>query len=1009
MSTLKKFMLLILAFVSVVLLVGCSDKDARGRLDDLERLVSELEERLDEAEAKANDAEAKLEDLKGQLEDSNATIEDLNKAVSGALREMTLAGVIEPESVSAELKNETTVLGVANQDGIHNVNTGAKFEIDLVIVAKYTFYGFEYEVEFKNEWYQVDYFWYDTADYNDGIVWDEEENTIEFKLPGKYGLVLYALDNQYQVSYDEDGERVSDYPAYQAIANGNVVPGHVKYTVEVADPLDLVTSEGDKFLELFVDEEEQLKIEGYGTEYVFLELTTGNDAVVTVDEEGKVKAVGAGKTAIYAKVRVADDENATPRNIAIPVTVVELPKGTLAGGQDGQFFNFKLADLETKAKILAHMERYLINSGASIPVINNSGLVVYSERVNFIADEYVPLMGYGPTAVELDTGNASNVGDDLPYRMWTSADPSTLNHLAYADSIESDFLGLLAGSLFSFDWKLNEEGRGIGWEVEEEMAARLAYPVELKDGQWVELDEWNGLTTNKAWKFDLRTDLKWETGEAITADDFIFTYKEALNPERAYRRANLWYGSSMPIENAKEYYDKKEGVTWDNVGIKKVDDYSFVIIFKEASMQWDVIYNYSGFMFTPVHRETYEKDPTKYGTDKDHFVASGPYKLSYWEKGKEYRFTKNDQYFIWNCQDDDPDAEDYCPVAAPVLLNLSYTIVKDNSAALELFQEGQLDVTSVPAAAFDDYKDWENQKFVPGATSFRLSVNRMTQEELDAKYGKGAWNAKPILQEDDFMWALYFGLDRAGVQDISKTSTGWGSYFTGAYAIVAPTEDGVEMQTYRQTDWGKKVYAGEIFEGDIPLADDHTGTGDLGFNETFAIQHYVSAVQSMIDKGIIKEGTSANPTKITIEIAHFDGTTQEAIYAYVVQKYNELFNNTEEFGDRIVFEAISAPQPGMDVYYVKQMTGQFDLALAGISGGTLDPMGFMECFCDDNRSGLFLSIGFDSHNPNILIDLDLDGDGNLDGPMYWSFDALYSAYYGKTFVKNGMEAEAPNE
>ena len=134
----------------------------------------------------------------------------------------------------------------------------------MVIVAKYTFYGFEYEVEFKNEWYQVDYFWYDTADYNDGIVWDEEENTIEFKLPGKYGLVLYALDNQYQVSYDEDGERVSDDPAYQAIANGNVVPGHVKYTVEVADPLDLVTSEGDKFLELFVDEEEQLKIEGYG-------------------------------------------------------------------------------------------------------------------------------------------------------------------------------------------------------------------------------------------------------------------------------------------------------------------------------------------------------------------------------------------------------------------------------------------------------------------------------------------------------------------------------------------------------------------------------------------------------------------------------------------------------------------------------------------------------------------------------------------------------------------------
>jgi hypothetical protein len=97
----------------------------------------------------------------------------------------------------------------------------------------------------------------------------------------------------------------------------------------------------------------------------------------------------------------------------------------------------------------------------------------------------------------------------------------------------------------------------------------------------------------------------------------------------------------------------------------------------------------------------------------------------------------------------------------------------------------------------------------------------------------------------------------------------------------------------------------------------------------------------------------------------------------------------------------------MDVYYVKQMTGQYDLALAGISGGTMAPAGFMECFCDDNRSGLLLSLGLDSHNANIAINLDLDGDGELDGVKYWSFDALYSAMCGDTFVQNGVEAEAP--
>ena len=994
MSTLKKFLLLVLAFVSIFVLAGCQDKEARNLLDELESLIDGLQEQL-------GNANASIDELREQLEEAQ---ENSDKVVKRLLSDLTAAGVIQPTSLSATLKNETTVLGVPNQEGFYSINTGEVIDLEFVITAKYDLNGVEYEFEVENAWYQVDYFWFDTEDYNDGIIWDEEAHTIEFKLPGMYGLAIYALDSPYLVKY-EDGKRVSDYPAYYAVEKNKGAAGRVAYKIEVADPLDLVTNEGSKFLELFKGQENQLKIEGYGTEYEFVELSSGDTSIATVDENGKVKGVSAGKTVIYATVKKTGTTET--RSIAIPVTVIEV-SGKLAGGSEGQFFNFKYADLETKAKILAHMERYLINQGASIPVINNSGLVIYSERVNFIADNYVPLMGYGPTALAFKGGGTAKgrtpEDPDPPYRMWTSADPSTLNHLAYADSIESDFLGFLAGQLFAFDWKLDEKGKGVGWEVKPEMAARLAYPVQLTGNQWTEVADWNGLTTSKAWKFDLRQDLKWENGDPIKADDFIFTYQEALNPDRSYRRANLWYGSSLPIENAKDYYDKKEGVTWADVGIKKVDDYSFVVIFKDPAMQWDVIYNWSGFMFTPVHRATYEKDPAKYGTDKDHFVASGPYKIDYWEKGKQYRFTKNDKYFLW----DEKAAK--VEVRRPVLENFCYTIVKDANAALELFENGELDVTSVPASAYDKYANMPNiqSKTVPGATSFRLTINKMTQAESDAKFGKGAWQTKPILQEPDFWWALYFGLDRQGVQQISKTSTGWGSYFTFAYAIVAPTEDGIEMQTYRETEWGKKVYSG-IYDDDVPLAQNPTGLGDLGFNPEAARVRYVKAVQSMIDKGIITEGTEQNPTKITIEIAHFDGTTQEAIYAYVVQKYNELFNNTKEFGKKIVFEAVSAPQPGMDVYYVKQMTGQFDLALAGISGGTLDPAGFMECFCDDNRSGLFLNHGLDSHNPNILIDLgDVDGDGVDDGPMYWSFDALYSAYYGETFVKNGMEATPPS-
>lgn len=993
MNVLKRFLLLVLVALGTFVLVGCGEDELIGSID-------ELQEELEAAKTDVEALSALLDTLQEELNTAKDSVEELQNAVKATLGEMAASGLIKPTSVSLEVKNEAQVLGVANANGEFNATTGSTIDLEVEVVAKYDFGGVNYEFTVPlNKFYAVDYFWFTTYDYNEGVIWDSEENTVKFALPGTYGVLIYALDNPNQVVYDEDGNRESsDYPAYEAAAGGDVADGHAYYKIVVDDPLELLTSEGLRKLELRPEETDQLEIEGFGVEYTFVELSSADEAVATVNNAGLVTAVAAGKTTIFATVKDEDDNE---REIAIPVEVVALPEGELAGGTDGKLINLKDSSAEQKSKILAYMERYLINRGASIPIINNSGLVIYSDRVNFIADTYVPQMGYGPTVLPFKGGGvAAGTEADPAYRMWTSADPSTLNHLAYADSIESDFMSLTNGSLFSFDWKLDDEGKGIGWEVKAEMAKRLAYPVELKDGVWTEIENWNNLTNTKSWKFDLRQDLKFSNGDEMDADDFIYTYQEALDGNLAYRRANLWYGSSLPIAGAKEYYDAKGELDWDTVGIKKVDDYSFVITFKDDATQWDVIYNYSGFMFTPIHRTTYEANKATYGTSIDKYVGTGPYKISYWEKGKEYRFEKNENYFLWDSPTDKEDP-DYCDVRRPALLSYSYTIVKDNNAALALFKENKLDVTSIPASAYDDYKTDTRVKTVPGATSFRLSTNRLTQAELDAKFGVGSWNAKPIMQEDDFMWALYYGVDRTGVQAITKTSTGWSSYFTDVYAIVSSTEEGVEMLAYRQSEWGRRVFEG-IEDTDYDLSYD-----SLGYNAELATTFFVSAVQSMIDKGVVEAPTEEKPLKITIEIAHFDGVTQEATYAYVCQVYNTLFNNTEEFGDTVVFEAVSAPQPGMDVYYVKQMTGQFDLALAGISGGTLDPAGFMETFCDDNRSGLLLSLGCDTHNPNILIDLDLDNDGTLDGAKWWSFDALYSAYYGETFIKNGMEAEKP--
>lgn len=1008
----KSLFIFLLAVLCAVTLTGC--KKVKKQLADANDKIAELEAALEAANKAKDDANAantakdtELAALQAAKEAADAA----NAALQNSLNASNADKAAAAEALAAlEAEFKAAVIAVANnkqlsfdeeqlakyfgEESYAEIDT--EYELAINVTYSYVPEGAEeavLEATFPAEDGQVvlDYFWNDTADYNNGLKLDGLKVTP--KLLGVYYVAAVLAE---EVT-DAEGNVNASYAAYDMLAGGahstgaffaiENVPGAYVGVGETFEAL-LEGKPGDTF--------QLVASEGY----TITECVTNNASVATVTAAGLITAVAAGDVTITVTI---EGENLT-RTKTVALSVVDKVDAELAaGGAEGAYFNFKYASVDTQAKILAYMERALINAGASIPVYNNSGLVIYSERVNFIADEYVAQMGYGPTSVAPDTGKGAGTAEDPAYRMWTSADPSTLNHLNYADSVESDFLSILAGQLVAFDWKLDENGKGIGWEIKPEMLSVLPYAVEQNDaGEWVAVEDFSGLNQYKNWKFDLRTDLRWENGDPMNANDFIYTYKLVLDPVLNMKRANYFYGGDAPIAGAKAYFEQTADVpvSWDTVGIKQVDDYSFVFTYVDEIKLWDVEYAMSGFLYTPVHKATWEAclsadgTSTTYGTSMDTYMASGAYKLSYWEKGKEYRFTKNDNYFVWN-----ENAENV-QVMTPCYENYSYVIVKDSNAALELFKAGQLDVTSVPASAYEDFKDWPSQKFSPGATSFRLSVNRMTQAELDATYGAGSWDAKEILQEDDFMWALYFGLDRVGVQAITKTSTAWASYFTNAYSIVTPTEEGVGSATYRETEWGKKVYTG-LAEDDLDLLFE-----DLGYSPALAKEYYALALASMAEKGVFDP---AKPYTVEIEIAAFDGATNEAVYAYVEQTYNQLFNSDEVKAQfpNVTFVATFVPQPGMDVYYVKQMTGQYDLALAGISGGTMSPAGFMECFCDDNRSGLFLSLGFDSHNANILIDLDVDGDGVNDGAKYWSFDALYSALMGSTFVKEGMEADAP--
>lgn len=736
---------------------------------------------------------------------------------------------------------------------------------------------------------------------------------------------------------------------------------------------------------------------------------SSNPAVATVNASGVVTRVAPGNAVIT--VEVAAKEGRVVRSANFPIRVlVNIAAGDLAGGADGMTVSFKYADSAVKAQILAAMERFLINKGASIPFMNNSGAAVYSDRVTLRTTDFVPLMGWGALYATLGDNDPVT---GTPYRNFTTGNPVTLNHLQYADSIESDIMTLTELSLFSIEF--NEDFDG--YVMVPSAATELAQPVTWDEtlGEWVVIEDFDTqVDTAFSWRVTIRDDLKFvdKNGNVlkdIDANDFMYSYRMALDPVQANRRANLFYSASgIPIKGAADYFNQRDAAgdrnipaqgrydgdyatkSWDTVGIHQIDDYSWVFELTTAFQQWDVLYNTSGFVFAPVYEPLFEagfdadRKVTNYGSNVDRYASSGPYRLTYWENQVEIRYAKNDHFVYAD------GVHEYVPS------RITTAIVRDANAAIELFENGELDVVTIPATHYDQYRNHEGLKKSPGATAFRFSVNRLTQAEQDLKFGIGSWETKPILQEDDFMWALYFGINRRHIaEEIGKTTSPEQFYFTAAYVV-----DPLSGQAYRATPEGEAVAAG-IFAGDVNL-----GASTIGYNAALARNYYVKALDSMIEKGVITEGTRRNPTIIEVEIANFDSVTQKNVNDYIVSSLQANFNGQTKY-PYIQFRMISAPQPGMDVYYEKQMKGRYDLAIAGISGGLLDPIGLMETFIGDNRSGLLLSLGLDTHNPGILIDLDLNGDGNLDGAKWWSFDALYSATSGEVFVKMGVEATAP--
>jgi len=151
------------------------------------------------------------------------------------------------------------------------------------------------------------------------------------------------------------------------------------------------------------------------------------------------------------------------------------------------------------------------------------------------------------------------------YNTTTTVMPSNWNELTYQDNNDTQIMSYIGSSFFDYDYKFkddkkfNEDGsinkEGIvpgAYTTNYSAATKLEDVTSSVDAKW-------GYTAEQkaeggyAWKITLRDDLKWDDGTAITAEDFVWSMQQTLDPKFMNYRANTYYDTLM-IKNAKAYF-----------------------------------------------------------------------------------------------------------------------------------------------------------------------------------------------------------------------------------------------------------------------------------------------------------------------------------------------------------------------------------------------------------------------------------------------------------------------
>ncbi|REH76551.1 ABC transporter substrate-binding protein [Staphylococcus felis] len=281
---------------------------------------------------------------------------------------------------------------------------------------------------------------------------------------------------------------------------------------------------------------------------------------------------------------------------------------------------------------------------------------------------YLLLIGLIFVLAACGKGSSEDVTNKKGKTETSDASGGTLN-VGIAEAPEGNFQSIFAGStgdsdvikffnddLVTSDKELKLKPRILSWEVQKD----------------------DPLT----YTFKMKKDVKWQDGNPLTINDWIFTLETIADPDYTGPR----FGDGVQVVKGAD--EKRKGETDKIEGIRKIDDYTAEITFKENKA--NNLHNL--WLSAPISEKIFKdipvKDMAKSDAVRKNPIGIGPFKVKSIVDGESVELEKNDNY--WQ--------------GKPHLDKVNLRVVEQTSMTQAL-ENGEVDMANITAPIAKEIKD----------------------------------------------------------------------------------------------------------------------------------------------------------------------------------------------------------------------------------------------------------------------------------------------------------------